>query len=107
MLEIDEPGEKPIKGELLAPHFVLAYAARSSDASAFLNLASNKRQKSRTMAPRRHHRFPRGETCSDCPARRWYLENGRRYCENGHQVEVPTYIAHSSTITNRHHPLTT
>jgi hypothetical protein len=23
MLEIDEPGEKPIKGELLAPHFVL------------------------------------------------------------------------------------
>ncbi|KAH6856757.1 hypothetical protein B0I37DRAFT_426180 [Chaetomium sp. MPI-CAGE-AT-0009] len=39
------------------------------------------------MAPRRHHRFPRGETCSECPARRWYLENGRRYCENGHQVE--------------------
>ncbi|KAK4156227.1 hypothetical protein C8A00DRAFT_30925 [Chaetomidium leptoderma] len=39
------------------------------------------------MSQRRHHRFPRGETCSDCPARRWYLENGRRYCENGHQVE--------------------
>ncbi|KAL2021943.1 hypothetical protein VTK56DRAFT_6362 [Thermocarpiscus australiensis] len=39
------------------------------------------------MAPRRHHRFPRGETCSECPARKWYLENGRRYCENGHQVE--------------------
>ncbi|KAK4236632.1 hypothetical protein C8A03DRAFT_45397 [Achaetomium macrosporum] len=39
------------------------------------------------MAPRRHHRFPRGETCSECPARKWYLENGLRYCENGHQVE--------------------
>ncbi|KAL2259704.1 hypothetical protein VTK26DRAFT_6517 [Humicola hyalothermophila] len=39
------------------------------------------------MLSRRHHKFPRGETCSDCPARRWYLENGRRYCENGHQVE--------------------
>ncbi|KAL2200398.1 putative ribosomal protein [Corynascus similis CBS 632.67] len=39
------------------------------------------------MASRRHHRFPRGETCAECPARRWYLENGRRYCENGHQVE--------------------
>ncbi|KAL2267508.1 hypothetical protein VTJ83DRAFT_4785 [Remersonia thermophila] len=39
------------------------------------------------MAPRRHHRFPHGERCSECPARRWYLENGRRYCENGHQVE--------------------
>ncbi|KAK3368995.1 hypothetical protein B0T24DRAFT_631312 [Lasiosphaeria ovina] len=39
------------------------------------------------MADRRHHRFPRGEHCADCPARRWYLENGRRYCENGHQVE--------------------
>ncbi|GAB1318802.1 Polymerase i core factor subunit [Madurella fahalii] len=39
------------------------------------------------MARRRHHRFPRGETCSECPARKWYSENGRRYCENGHQVE--------------------
>ncbi|KAK3905449.1 hypothetical protein C8A05DRAFT_41616 [Staphylotrichum tortipilum] len=38
-------------------------------------------------AERRHQRFPRGETCAECPARRWYLENGRRYCENGHQVE--------------------
>lgn len=36
---------------------------------------------------RQHHRFPRGETCADCPARRWYLEDGFRYCENGHQVE--------------------
>ncbi|KAH6635468.1 hypothetical protein B0J18DRAFT_48506 [Chaetomium sp. MPI-SDFR-AT-0129] len=43
------------------------------------------------MAPRHHQRFPRGETCSECPARRWYLENGRRYCENGHQVEACTY----------------
>ncbi|KAK4145887.1 uncharacterized protein C8A04DRAFT_35448 [Dichotomopilus funicola] len=39
------------------------------------------------MAPRYHKRFPRGDTCSECPAKRWYLENGRRYCENGHQVE--------------------
>ncbi|KAK0629776.1 hypothetical protein B0T17DRAFT_526460 [Bombardia bombarda] len=39
------------------------------------------------MAGRRHHRFPRGETCDDCPARRWYIENGHKFCENGHQVE--------------------
>ncbi|KAK0643489.1 putative ribosomal protein [Cercophora newfieldiana] len=39
------------------------------------------------MASRELKRFPRGETCADCPARRWYLESGRRYCENGHQVE--------------------
>jgi hypothetical protein len=51
MLEIDEPGEKPSKGELLAPYLVLAYAARSSDAAAFFNLTSNKRQKSRSHGP--------------------------------------------------------
>ncbi|KAK4450696.1 hypothetical protein QBC34DRAFT_459788 [Podospora aff. communis PSN243] len=39
------------------------------------------------MAQHDLHRFPRGETCADCPARRWYLESGRRYCQNGHQVE--------------------
>ncbi|KAL2159828.1 hypothetical protein VTH06DRAFT_1961 [Thermothelomyces fergusii] len=39
------------------------------------------------MASRRYHRFPHSETCSECPARRWYSENGRRYCENGHEVE--------------------
>ncbi|KAK0735872.1 hypothetical protein B0T21DRAFT_402503 [Apiosordaria backusii] len=39
------------------------------------------------MAPRKHHRFPSGQTCSECPARRWYLEDGMRFCENGHRVE--------------------
>ncbi|KAK4193922.1 putative ribosomal protein [Podospora australis] len=39
------------------------------------------------MAPRTHHRFPRGQTCAECPAKRWYLQDGLRYCENGHQVE--------------------
>ncbi|KAK0751001.1 hypothetical protein B0T18DRAFT_340274 [Schizothecium vesticola] len=39
------------------------------------------------MAERDYRRFPRHETCAECPARRWYLEGGRRYCENGHQVE--------------------
>jgi RNA polymerase I-specific transcription initiation factor RRN7 len=34
------------------------------------------------------HRFPRGETCPECPARRWYSEGGFRYCQNGHQIEV-------------------
>ncbi|KAI3587748.1 ubiquitin family-domain-containing protein [Fusarium oxysporum f. sp. albedinis] len=32
-------------------------------------------------------KFPRGERCPECGARRWYLENGLRYCSNGHQVE--------------------
>ncbi|KAK4181877.1 hypothetical protein QBC36DRAFT_226318 [Triangularia setosa] len=39
------------------------------------------------MAPKKHHRFPSGQTCSECPARRWYLEDGMRFCENGHRVE--------------------
>jgi len=39
-------------------------------------------------ARREYHRFPQKERCADCNARRWYLENGRKYCENGHQVEV-------------------
>ncbi|KAK3390476.1 hypothetical protein B0H63DRAFT_465722 [Podospora didyma] len=37
-----------------------------------------------------HHdlrRFPHGETCAQCPAQRWYIENGRKFCQNGHQVE--------------------
>lgn len=33
------------------------------------------------------HRFSRGEHCSDCKARKWYLENGFRYCQNGHRVQ--------------------
>ncbi|KAF5560407.1 hypothetical protein FPHYL_6679 [Fusarium phyllophilum] len=32
-------------------------------------------------------KFPRGERCPECGARRWYLENGLRFCSNGHQVE--------------------
>ncbi|KAK0671067.1 hypothetical protein QBC41DRAFT_271043 [Cercophora samala] len=39
------------------------------------------------MAPRKHHRFPSGGTCAECPARKWYLEDGMRFCENGHRVE--------------------
>ncbi|KAK1755777.1 putative ribosomal protein [Echria macrotheca] len=31
--------------------------------------------------------FRRGETCPDCPARRWYIDNGLQYCENGHQIQ--------------------
>ncbi|KAK4465281.1 putative ribosomal protein [Cladorrhinum samala] len=38
---------------------------------------------------RRFRRFPQGQTCDECPARRWYLQDGLRYCENGHQVQVP------------------
>ncbi|KAF4490254.1 hypothetical protein FAGAP_10973 [Fusarium agapanthi] len=32
-------------------------------------------------------KFLRGERCPECGARRWYLENGLRFCSNGHQVE--------------------
>ncbi|KAB5572354.1 putative ribosomal protein [Coniochaeta sp. 2T2.1] len=32
-------------------------------------------------------RFPKGQTCSECPARRYYTESGFRYCQNGHRVE--------------------
>src|SRR5690554_4516124 len=32
-------------------------------------------------------RFPRGEACSVCRAKRWYVENGFRYCQNGHRVQ--------------------
>ncbi|KAI5466577.1 ubiquitin family-domain-containing protein [Mariannaea sp. PMI_226] len=40
------------------------------------------------MADRRELRkFPRGERCPECGVRRWYLENGLRFCSNGHQVE--------------------
>ena len=33
-------------------------------------------------------KFPRGERCPECGARKWYLEYGLRFCSNGHQVEV-------------------
>lgn len=32
-------------------------------------------------------RFPRGEGCSECRAKKWYIENGFRYCQNGHRVQ--------------------
>ena len=33
------------------------------------------------------HRFPKGETCDECKARRWYTDSSLRYCENGHLIE--------------------
>ncbi|WQF80093.1 Putative RNA polymerase I transcription initiation factor TAF1B/Rrn7 [Colletotrichum destructivum] len=34
------------------------------------------------------HKFPRGERCEFCGSRKWYLENGLRYCaKEGHQLE--------------------
>jgi len=33
-------------------------------------------------------RFPRGERCPECGARRWYIESGFRYCQRGHRIEV-------------------
>ncbi|KAH7137126.1 ubiquitin family-domain-containing protein [Dactylonectria estremocensis] len=32
-------------------------------------------------------KFPRSERCQECGAKKWYLENGLRFCSNGHQVE--------------------
>ncbi|KAF5503267.1 Ubiquitin-60S ribosomal protein L40 [Colletotrichum fructicola] len=41
------------------------------------------------MAPSRElHKFPKGERCEHCGSRKWYLENGLRYCaKEGHQLE--------------------
>ncbi|KAK1979912.1 hypothetical protein LZ30DRAFT_595854 [Colletotrichum cereale] len=41
------------------------------------------------MAPERElHRFPKGERCEFCGSRKWYLENGLRYCaKEGHQLQ--------------------
>ncbi|KAK7734956.1 hypothetical protein SLS53_007733 [Cytospora paraplurivora] len=33
------------------------------------------------------HRFPPGERCDECRAKRWYAESGFRYCQNGHRIE--------------------
>lgn len=33
------------------------------------------------------HRFPPGERCDECRAKRWYAESGLRYCQNGHRIE--------------------
>jgi hypothetical protein len=45
-----------------------------------------------TMTGRRRgqelHRFPAGERCDECRAKRWYAESGLRYCQNGHRIEV-------------------
>lgn len=37
--------------------------------------------------PRILKRFPRGEGCPECRAKKWYIENGFRYCQNGHRVQ--------------------
>lgn len=37
--------------------------------------------------PRVLKRFPRNEGCSECRAKKWYVENGFRYCQNGHRVQ--------------------
>ena len=35
-------------------------------------------------------RLPRGERCSQCGDRKYYLESGMRFCaSNGHEIEVP------------------
>lgn len=33
-------------------------------------------------------RMPRGERCPECGSQRWYLQDGRRFCARGHQIEV-------------------
>lgn len=40
------------------------------------------------MSERRsYRRFPKGQTCEQCPSKRWYSEDGRRYCDRGHEIE--------------------
>ncbi|KXH53792.1 forms a complex with the other RRN protein RRN6 and RRN11 [Colletotrichum salicis] len=41
------------------------------------------------MAPERDlHKFPKGERCEFCGSRKWYLENGLRFCaKEGHQLQ--------------------
>ncbi|OLN95591.1 RNA polymerase I-specific transcription initiation factor rrn7 [Colletotrichum chlorophyti] len=41
------------------------------------------------MAPDRElQKFPKGERCEFCGSRKWYLENGLRYCaKEGHQLQ--------------------
>lgn len=36
-----------------------------------------------------YHRFPRGESCTyeGCPARRYYIADGKRFCRRGHEQE--------------------
>ena len=40
-------------------------------------------------------RLPRGERCSQCGDRKYYLENGMRFCaSNGHEIEVRLQNSH-------------
>ncbi|KAM7196407.1 hypothetical protein V8F20_007066 [Naviculisporaceae sp. PSN 640] len=41
------------------------------------------------MEPNREYkRFPRGSAgCDRCKTSRWYIDNGRKFCKNGHEVE--------------------
>ncbi|KAG6005857.1 hypothetical protein E4U21_007565 [Claviceps maximensis] len=32
-------------------------------------------------------KFPRGERCPDCGSKKWYLQDGLRFCSKGHQIE--------------------
>jgi RNA polymerase I-specific transcription initiation factor RRN7 len=36
-----------------------------------------------------YHRFPRGEACTyeGCPAKRYYIADGKRFCNHGHEQE--------------------
>lgn len=36
-----------------------------------------------------YHRFPRGEACTyeGCPAKRYYIADGKRFCNRGHEQE--------------------
>lgn len=65
-----------------------------------LNVAMNE--------PRELRRMPRGERCPECGSQRWYLQDGRRYCARGHQLEVckreansPCVAAHNSLFLYR------
>lgn len=57
------------------------------------------------MAERSETRkLPRGERCSQCGDRRFYLENGMRFCAaNGHEIEVCIHYQEGwKFIRNRH-----
>ncbi|KAH7327903.1 ubiquitin family-domain-containing protein [Stachybotrys elegans] len=37
--------------------------------------------------PRELRRMPAGERCPECGSRKWYLQNGLRFCANGDQIQ--------------------
>ncbi|KAG6075050.1 hypothetical protein E4U15_005838 [Claviceps sp. LM218 group G6] len=37
-------------------------------------------------------KMPRGERCPECGSRKWYLQDGLRYCARGHQIELQGFI---------------